>query len=350
MRSYKIIEFGETLGEVEEPDPVPKGAEVLLRVTASGVCHSDLHIWQGYFDLGGGNRANVQDRGVTPPRTLGHEIFGEVEAVGPEANGVAVGDRRIAFPWIGCGECKVCASGAENLCDAPRTIGVRRDGGYATHVLVPHSRYMVEADGIPEELAAIYACSGITAFSALKKAPPLGDGDTLLLIGAGGVGLQGLAIAQAVTGARIIMGDIDEGKLAHASGAGAAHTVNTGKPGALEEILELSGGGLAAAIDFVGSPETAGLGVGALRRGGTLVIVGLYGGSLTLPIVTLPFRNIAIRGSYVGTQSELRELLALVRDGKVAPVPVARRPLAQASATLDDLKAGRITGRVVLTP
>jgi alcohol dehydrogenase/propanol-preferring alcohol dehydrogenase len=217
-------------------------------------------------------------------------------------------------------------------------------------VLVPHSRYLVDAGDIPEELAAIHACSGLTAYSALKKALPLADGDSLLLIGAGGVGLQGLAIAQAMTGARIIVGDIDDGKLAHARGAGAAHIVNTGKDGALKEILELSGGGLAAAIDFVGNPETAGLGIGALRRGGTLVIVGLYGGSLTIPIVTLPFRNIAIRGSYVGNQTELEELLELVRGGEVASVPIARRPLGQASATLDDLKAGRITGRVVLTP
>lgn len=350
MRSFKIIEFGEPLSEVEEPTPEPQGAEVLLKVSACGVCHSDIHLWDGYFDIGGGQRIEVRDRGIVPPHTLGHEIVGVVAALGPEAEGVAVGERRMAFPWIGCGECAVCARGAENICDSPRFLGTRRAGGYADYVLVPHARYLLDAGGIPDELAGPYTCSGVTAFSALNKILPLADGEKLLLIGAGGVGLMGLSLARAMTGAEIIVADIDEAKLAAAREAGAAHVVNAAGDGVAEAVLEITGGGAAAAIDFVGSPQSVGLGIGAIRRGGALVIVGLYGGSIELALPMFPFRDMTVRGSYVGTLPEMQDLLELVRGGTVAPVPVARRPLDQASATLADLKAGRIVGRVVLTP
>ncbi len=350
MRSYMVTEFGEPLSEVEAPTPEPKGAEVLLKVSACGVCHSDVHLWGGYFDLGDGKRASVTDRGVKPPFTLGHEITGTVAALGPGAEGVAVGERRMVFPWIGCGECAVCESGVENLCEAPRSIGVRRDGGYADYVLVPHGRYLLDATGIPDDLSAVYTCSGITAYSALKKIMPLADGEKLLLIGAGGVGHMGIRFAAAMSGAKILVADIDSAKLDAAREAGADHTIDCGQDGAAKAILELSGGGVAAVVDFVGSPQSTGLGIGVLKRGGALVIVGLYGGALNIPLVTFPFRAISVRGSYVGTLSEMRELLDLVRAGKVTPVPVERRPLEQASAALADLEAGRIIGRIVLTP
>lgn len=350
MRSYMVTEFGQPLSAVETPTPEPNGTEVLLKVSACGVCHSDVHLWGGYFDLGDGKRASVTDRGVKPPFTLGHEITGTVAALGPEAEGVAVGERRMVFPWIGCGACAVCESGVENLCESPRSIGVRRDGGYADYVLVPHGRYLLDATGIPDDLSAVYTCSGITAYSALKKIMPLADGEKLLLIGAGGVGHMGIRFAAAMSGAEIIVADIDASKLPAAREAGADHTIDSGQEGAAEAILELSGGGVAAVVDFVGNPQSTGLGIGVLKRGGALVIVGLYGGALNMPLVTFPFRAIAVRGSYVGTLSEMRELLELVRAGKVAPVPVERRPLEQASAALTDLQAGRIIGRVVLTP
>ena len=189
MRAMQIIEWGKPLEMREYPDPQPQGEEVLLRVEAAGVCHSDVHIWDGYFDLGDGRKIPLESRGVQLPFTMGHEIAGEVAALGPHASGVAVGDKVVAYPWIGCGECAVCRKGEELLCLNPRTLGTRRAGGYATHVIVPNARYLLPHRGVPQALAATYTCSGITAFSALKKTRDhLGADDHLVIIGAGGVG------------------------------------------------------------------------------------------------------------------------------------------------------------------
>jgi D-arabinose 1-dehydrogenase-like Zn-dependent alcohol dehydrogenase len=350
MRSYQIIEFGAPLQETTRDDPEPQGTEVLVRVSACGVCHSDVHLRQGYFDLGEGERFNVSDRGLAPPFTLGHEIAGEVAALGPEAVGVEVGEPRLVFPWIGCGECETCAAGDENLCLAPRTLGTRRDGGYSDHVMVPHPRYLLDYAGIDEDLACISACSGITAYSALSKVLPLGGRDRLLLIGAGGVGLMGLRIAAARTEAELIVADIDPVKRAAAREAGAAQVIDPAADGALEALIEASGGGVAAAIDFVGAPASAGFGLGSLRRGGKLVIVGLYGGKLSLVLPLVPLRPITIMGSYVGTLREMNELLDLIRAGHVTPIPITERPLSEANAALEDLQAGKVVGRTVLRP
>ena len=131
MISYDIIEHGKPLQRAVRETPRPKGSEVLVRVTRCGVCHSDLHIWDGYFDLGGGKRFYVKDRGCIPPFTPGHEPFGVVEALGPDAKGVPVGAKRIVFPWIGCGECAVCKAGRDNYCLAARFLGVSRSKVYA---------------------------------------------------------------------------------------------------------------------------------------------------------------------------------------------------------------------------
>ena len=139
MLSQAIVEFGKPLQAIESPTPEPKGTEVLLKVENAGVCHSDVHIHDGYFDLGGGNKLPMAN--IKLPHTLGHEIEGEVIAVGPDAKGVKVGERYAAFPWIGCGDCPACQRGEENLCLRPRQLGCSANvpGGYATHVIVPAS-------------------------------------------------------------------------------------------------------------------------------------------------------------------------------------------------------------------
>src|SRR5690348_9380467 len=134
MKSYDVIDFGAPLRATEKPTPKPQGSEVLLRTLAAGVCHSDLHIWEGWYDLGGGKKLTVKDRGLIPPLTMGHEIVGEVVALGPQATGVKRGDKRLVHPWIGCGTCPVCRRGEEQLCMTPRFLGVHKPGGYADHV------------------------------------------------------------------------------------------------------------------------------------------------------------------------------------------------------------------------
>ena len=209
MKSYDVCECGAPLRLMERPTPKPAGTEVLLKVIAAGVCHSDLHIWDGYYDLGGGKRLKLADRGVKLPLTMGHENVGEVVAVGPDAKGVKIGDRRLVHPWLGCGECAVCRRGDEQLCRTPSSIGVFRSGGYADHLLVPHPRYLFDIGSIPPERAAPLACSGITTFGALKKVGPLLTGEPVVIIGAGGLGLMCLALHQAMGGKGAIVVDID---------------------------------------------------------------------------------------------------------------------------------------------
>lgn len=348
MKSFKVIEFGQPLQRVESPNPVPQGTEVLVRITASGVCHSDVHLWEGYFDMGGGNKLPV--RNVAPPRTLGHEMVGEVVAVGPEAKGASIGDQRVVYPWIGCGKCWLCQAGNEHLCGQPQTLGLNKDGGFADHVLVPHPRYLFAYDGVPTELACTYACSGVTAFSAVKKVQGIDGGAPILVIGAGGVGMMGIQFAKALLGRAPIVADIDEKKLELAKKAGAAEVINSKAPEARKELLKLTGGGVMAAIDFVGAESSAQFGFGALRTGGKLVVVGLFGGTFTQPVAMFPLQSKTVQGSMVGSPADMDEMMKLVRAGRVEPVPLVTRKLDEADAALQDLRRGLIFGRAVLVP
>jgi D-arabinose 1-dehydrogenase-like Zn-dependent alcohol dehydrogenase len=315
-----------------------------VRVTRSGVCHSDLHIWHGYFELGGGKRFYVKERGCVPPFTLGHEPFGIVEALGPKARGVKVGQRRLVHPWIGCGKCAVCKAGQDNYCvSGSRILGVNRAGAYSTHVLVPDAKYLVDASGVDEAFAATLACSGLTAYSASAKLPPLAPGDRVAVIGCGGVGLAGVAVLRARGVKNIVACDIDPRKLETAQRLGAKHTIDTRAPDAAQQLS-----GIAGAIDFVGMPATASLGIGALRKGGRYIVVGLHGGELVHPLPPIAQRAIGIVGSYVGNLQELKEVVALAKKKKLKPLPVETRPADEANRSLEDLSAGRVAGRVVL--
>ena len=347
MRSWKLTQFKAPLTEIIESPPAPKGAEVLLRVNACGVCHSDLHIADGYFDLGQGQKLDLAPA-VKLPRILGHEIAGAVEEIGPEATGVRVGDRRAVYAWGGCGQCAQCRAGQENLCARPRNLSVHLDGGFSNYVLVEHPRYLVEYEPLPAPFAATLGCSGLTAFSALKKAAPVDAENPLLIIGAGGLGLMAVSLARTLYGMGPIVADIDAGKRQAALDAGAAAAVDPADPAARKSLLAETGG-FFSAIDFVGAESSAGFGLSLLRKGGRLFVVGLMGGSIGIPLATLPLRGVSLVGVFTGTLPEFRELLALAREGKVKPAPIEMRPPEMAQQSLDDLRAGRIRGRVVLT-
>ncbi|MEO5881821.1 MAG: alcohol dehydrogenase [Caldimonas sp.] len=348
MLSYPFDEFGKPLAQALRETPHPTGSEVLVRVGSCGLCHSDVHLHEGYFDLGGGQKLDLS-RGIAPPRVLGHEIAGTVAAVGPDAGGTAVGDRRVVFPWIGCTACGPCREGREELCMAPRALGINRDGGFADHVLVPHPRYLFAYDPLPEAQACTYACSGLTAYSALRKCAPLGDGDTLLIIGAGGVGLSGVRMAAAALGVRPVVAEIDRGKWDLARDAGAADCLDPNDAGSTKAFMKATGGA-AAAIDFVGAAATFSYGLAALRKGGKLVSVGLFGGSAPVMTAMLPLRAVTITGSYVGSLAEMGEMMALARLGGLPAMPVTTRPLAEVNDALAALRSGAIRGRAVLQP
>ena len=350
MRSLQLVEFGAPLEWREGETPRPRGAEVLLRTLATGVCHSDLHLWDGYYG-DGPTRSYVKDRGVTLPLTLGHEIVGEVVAAGPQAQGVAPGDVRLVYPWIGCGSCRHCAADRSNHCSAMRSLGIITHGGYADHVLVPDARYLVEIGGMRPEEAASYACAGLTAYSALRKALPLDADDDLVIVGAGGVGLMAAQVVRAMTEARVVFVDLDARKLDAARELGGFDTLDGSRTDVREALLaRTEGRGVAAVVDFVGSSATVALGQGVLAKNGTLVIVGLFGGEMAVPTHWFPLRNATIRGSYTGSLRELRELLALVRAHPVRPLPVACHAMEEVPRILEEMRQGRVVGRAVVVP
>jgi len=350
MKSYVIREFGTPLAELEGATPTPSGTEVLLQIHHCGVCHTDLHLREGSFDLGGGKRLASK---LALPHVLGHEIEGRVAAVGSDAGDVPVGARFAAFPWIGCGRCSACRRGEENIClGETRQLGCSSGcpGGYATHVLLPHPRYLIDYGDVEPALAAACMCSGLTAYSALKKAGPIAGDEHVLLIGCGGVGMMAIQFARALFEAAPLVADIDAGRRQAALAAGAGVAFDAADAGASDQLRAATGGGPAAVVDFVGSEKSFALANRVVRRGGRIVVVGLFGGALQLPLPLIPLRQISIIGSNTGTLAETHAMMALVRAGRVHPIPIARRPLAEAESALTALAQGRVTGRVVLVP
>ena len=349
MKAWAVIDNGEPLQEVTWPTPEPQGTQVLLEVTHCGVCHSDLHIWEGYYDMGGGKRMSLADRGVSLPLAMGHEIVGRVVKLGPEAEGVKPGDVRIVFPWVGCGHCDQCLSDEDNMCTvASRSIGVFQNGGYATHVLAMHPRHLVDPGSLDPALAATYACSGITVYSAIRKVMPIKPTEPIVLVGAGGLGLAAISVLRALGHQAIISVDIDATKRQAALEAGATTAVDGAGDGVTQCILDAARGPVLAVIDLVNGSQTAAFGFAALRKGGKLIQVGLFGGEMTMSLPTMATRALTVQGSYVGNPKELRELVALAQSGQVAPIPIETVPQPQANAALMRLRAGAVKGRVVL--
>jgi len=347
MKSYGVTEWGKPLQQVlrDVPDPGPN--EILMRVSYCGVCHSDVHLRDGFIDLGGGQKISMADRGVKLPLIPGHEPIGVVAAIGTDVTDVRVGETYLVNPWIGCGTCAPCLKNQDNHCEAIAGLGVGRPGAFATHLLVPHQRYLVDVRGLDLPQAAVLACSGLTAYSAATKLSPPDAGEWVAVLGCGGLGLMGLAVLKALGYVNVIACDIDDAKLETARAAGARHTLNLSKGGAAE-LLAIAGGGLTGMIDFVGAPATAALAVPSLRKGGRFVSVGLFGGALTIPLAVLSGRGISLMGSITGSSAQLREVIELARSGKLKLPAVQVRPLAQAEQSLADLEAGRVTGRIVL--
>jgi D-arabinose 1-dehydrogenase-like Zn-dependent alcohol dehydrogenase len=345
MHRQSLTAYGAPLCEMVVEAPRPQGSQVLVRITRCGVCHSDLHMQDGYFMLGDGKQLDVR-AGRTLPFTLGHEIAGEIESAGADA-GTTIGAKVAVYPWIGCGQCPACKAGDENICASPRHLGITVDGGYATHVLVPHPRYLIDYAPLPASYAGALMCSGLTAYAALKRLSDRAARAPLLLVGAGGVGLMGLALTRATYGAPYVV-DIDPKKREAALAAGAKEVFDPADPNTRKALLKASGG-IYAAIDFVGSDKSLAFATGVLAKGGKVVITGLLGGGYSTAVAMFPLKAMTIEGTQTGTLAEARELIDLVREKKINAPPIAERPLPQASQTLDDLRAGKIVGRVVLT-
>jgi D-arabinose 1-dehydrogenase-like Zn-dependent alcohol dehydrogenase len=348
-RCYCVTAHNKPLELATGPGLEPKGREVLVKVTGAGVCHSDIHIWEGQYDLGGGKKLELKDRGMTLPLTMGHEIAGEIIKAGPDATGAKIGAKVVVYPWLGCGTCPTCRRGDENICLKGRSLGVFQPGGYASHVIVPDAKYCVDIGQLDAAEAAPLACSGVTTYSALKKFGAKIKDTEVVIIGAGGLGRMAMAMLKAMGGKGAIIVDIDAAKRDSALKAGALAVIDSGAKDAAEQVTKATGGALLI-LDLVGAAATLNLAIAAATRGTEIVVVGLYGGEVTIPVPFFPLRPLAIRGSYVGNLAELQELVALAQSGKLALIPVARRPLDDANAALMALKAGKVDGRIVLVP
>ena len=347
MHRQSLVAYGQPLCETIVDCPKPRGSEVLVRIERCGVCHSDLHLQDGYFALGGDKKLDVS-AGRALPFTLGHEIAGVIESAGEDAADAKIGHRVAVYPWIGCGVCAACRGGEENLCSNHRHLGIAVDGGFATHVLVPHPRYLLDYAPLPAAFAGPLMCSGLTAYAALKRHASRPERGPVLLIGLGGVGMMGLTIARTLFRTPPIVADIDAEKRNAAIAAGAAEAYDPADPQARKAVMKATGG-LLAVCDFVGSDKSLQFGTGVLARGGRVVVTGLLGGDFSIAAAMFGIKAMTIEGTLTGTLAEARELLDLARSKKIAPIPTRDRPLAQAQAALDDLRAGRVVGRTVLT-
>src|ERR1700704_4095226 len=341
MRRQSLVKFDAPLCETIIETPKPQGKEVLVRIERCGLCHSDLHIQDGYADLGGGKKLDTT-RGMTLPFTLGHEIAGIVEEVGADVSNELVGARKAVFPWIGCGQCRDCANGDENLCVKQRFLGVAVDGGFASHVLVPDAKYLLDYDPLPINQAATLMCSGVTAYGALKRQVDRPRQRNLLLIGLGGVGMMGLAFAQAMFKQKIAVADLSSSARESALNNGASIAYDPSEPDVARRILKETEGG------FDGNERSMGFAISVLARGGKIVVSGLMGGNFSLPMVQWIYKRMTIEGFMVGTLAEGHELMALARAGKIKPTPMKEEPMGDVQKWIDELRAGKVVGRIVL--
>jgi alcohol dehydrogenase, propanol-preferring len=331
--------------ELREVDPrQPDPGEVLVKVVAAGACHSDLHLSHDF------------PPGLVPydlPFTLGHENAGVVEALGAGVGGLEVGEPVAVYgPW-GCGRCPACVHGAENYCDRQAEIGASggglgRDGGMASHMIVPAARYLVPLGDLDPVEAAPLTDAGLTPYHAIRRAlPVLPAGSSAVVIGAGGgLGHLAVQILRAVSPAQVIAVDGRPAGLELAARLGAHATVAAGDDAA-DQIRDLTGGRNADAVfDLVGADATMALGAAVVRPRGHLTVVGIGGGSLSMGFFTIPY-EVTLSTTYWGTLPELHELIALAARGDVAPV-VQRYSLDHALDAYRAMQDGKLEGRAVI--
>jgi propanol-preferring alcohol dehydrogenase len=350
MKSARIVKTKEPLSLEDLGSPKPKNEQVLVRVESAGVCHSDLHLWEGGYAGPQGVFMKVEDRGVKFPLTPGHEVAGRIEEIGESVTGFQRGEQVLVYPWIGEGLCPACRVGEENLCDLPRTLGIYQDGGYSELVLVPSHKYLVKIQNLDISASASLACSGLTAYTAVKKASAQAS-ETMVLVGAGGLGLMAVQLAKAITNAQVVIVDVDDKKLSEAKRLGADQTINSLSTDAVKGIKDITGEiGSEIVIDFVNNAKTAQTTINMLRKRGRLIMVGLFGGALELNLPLIPLRAFTLTGAYTGKFSDLIDLVALAKSGKIQSVVSRKYKLDEVNQALEELKGGKIIGRAVLNP
>ena len=336
MLAARLVEAGRPLEVQEISTPNAVGDQVLVRIAGAGVCHSDLHI----LDMA---------HSLALPLTLGHENTGYVAQLGPDALGLELEEPVAVYGGWGCGACRYCQGGEEQLCDISKWVGVGSVGGYAEFLLVPHSRYLVPLGGLDPVESAPLVDAALTPYRAIKAAQAKLDArSTAVTLGVGGLGQFAVQLLRAITEARIIAVDVDDRRLARAAEYGAEITIKSG-PETAGTIREHTGGeGAQVVFDLVGSDETLALAAQLVAKGGRIAVIGLAGGTLAYSALGLPW-EVEVTSSAWGTRDELAEVLELARAGRIKS-RVQTYQLRQINDALGDLRAGKIDGRAVVTP
>ena len=346
MRAVMFTDFKTfpTMEDVEVPEPGP--GEVLLKVAGAGACHSDVAIFDEF-------ESDPNNGLMTPPFVLGHETAGWAEALGPGVHGIEAGAAYLVYGPIGCGRCQACSRGQDTYCENPEDVGylgtgLGRDGGMAEYMTVPIRNLVPLGDADPVAAAPL-SDAGLTPYHAIKLALPrlAGGGKHALVIGLGGLGLVGVQILRAITGAQVIATDLKPEAMARARDLGAV-TVEGGDEQA-EQIRELTGGrGVDAAFDFVGATPTIALAQSVIARRGSIVIVGIAAGTAQWSFFTNPYEA-TLTNTYWGTIEELHEVAALYRAGQIAP-DVERYSMDDALEAYQRLRDGELDARAVVVP
>ena len=344
MQAYQLVEWQQApeLRDVDVPEPGP--GEVLIKVGGAGACHSDLHVMEW-------------PAGTLPyelPFTLGHENAGWIEAVGPGVTGWDLGAGVAVYgPW-GCGRCRACRSTLETLCERGAEIGAAggglgRDGGMAEYMLVPDTPLLVPLGDLDPRDAAPLSDAALTPYHALKLAlAKLVPGTSVLVVGVGGLGHMAVQLVRAISPADVIAVDVDRGKLELAREVAAAAAVEAGED-APEAVRELTGGrGVTVVLDCVGTDATLALDAAAIATGGSVMVIGVAGGTLPLTFATMPF-DASITHPYWGSAIELAEVLELARAGRIH-AHVEHFPLDRADEAYQRMREGSLSGRAVITP
>lgn len=344
MKALQYRTIGAPPEVVTVPDPEPGPGQVLLKVTAAGVCHSDIAVmsWpaEGFpYEL---------------PLTLGHEGVGTVAALGAGVTGLKEGDAVAVYgPW-GCGTCAKCAEGKENYCLRADALGIRppglgRPGAMAEYLLVDDPRHLVPLDGLDPVAAVPLTDAGLTPYHAIKRSlPKLVPGSTAVVIGTGGLGHVAVQLLRALSSARVVALDVSEDKLRLAREVGAHETVLSDAK-AVDAVRELTGGlGAEAVFDFVGAAPTVRTAGAVAAVEGDVTLVGIGGGALPVGFGLLPF-EVSVSAPYWGSRGELTEVLALARSGAVS-VHTETYSLDDAPLAYERLHEGKINGRAVILP
>ena len=336
MKAAVVHEFGQPLVLEDRPVPTPEPGQVVVQIEASGLCHTDIHAAHGDWPVK-----------PTLPLVPGHEGIGIVTAAGRGVSRISEGDR-VALPWLGyaCGECEYCTTGWETLCESQLNTGYSMDGGHAQYARAYAAYVGTVPPGMDPREAAPLTCAGLTTYKAVKLSGARSS-DLVAVFGVGGLGHMAVQYAR-IAGSTVVAVDLLEEKLQMAREFGAEHTVNASEEDPITAIKRL--GGADAAIATAVSPKPFEQAFGSLRRGGTLVLVGLPADNeMRLPIFETVLNGTTVMGSIVGTRVDLQEVFELHAAGRTH-VAYETRSLDTMNQSIEDVEHGRIPARIVFDP